>query len=250
MIERRKTESKSDAVRAEKNFHNSRAAKEDTASERLSYVYSSVADVLQVPVRMLEDQRGDVLEVGCYLGDNARYARSAHKYVGVDISDVAIERARKSNESAKFEFRCIDANKIEELGGSFDYVFGNGVLHHLDLNSFSDGLKLLMRPGSCGVFLEPMRGPFWLRWFRKLTPGLRTDDERPFDESSLNILRRHFDVRLEFHAVLRPLLPMAFLNADSVTRLASWLDKHIVKTDFGRALAWLVIITLRPKHEQ
>jgi len=193
------------------------------------------------------DQTGDVLEVGCYLGENAGKSSGAKRYVGIDISDVAIAKADKKFSDARTSFYCVDANYLERLEGQFDYVFGNGVLHHLELSKFSSGLSKKMREGASAVFMEPLEGPFWLRWFRMLTPWLRTEDEHPFDEGYMDILRENFVVKLEYFCFFRPLLPILFFNWRPVIQISARLDKLIMKTKFGRKNAWLVVISLSGK---
>ena len=232
-----------DASRSERDFHNLRADSEQSPSERLSYAYHSMADVLQIPTSRLPASGGAVLEVGCYLGENSVRASAADQYVGVDMSDRAIEKAIENYGSAKARFLCLDANHLERLDGQFDFVFGNGVIHHLDLDRFSAGLLEKMKPDSTAVFVEPMIGPVWLRLFRKLTPRLRTEDEHPLDERQIEVLRRYFEVRIEYFGVARPLLPMLFFNAGPVVRFAAWLDRQIMRTEVGRRYAWLIAMT-------
>lgn len=69
-------------IHAEREFHNRRAEQEDSASDRLSFVYCSMADVMEIPANGLAGVEGSVLEVGCYLGGNSTKAGDAGKVRG------------------------------------------------------------------------------------------------------------------------------------------------------------------------
>lgn len=238
-----------ETAQAEREFHNLRADVEESPGDRLSFAYHSMADVLQIPALRLSTTGGAVLEVGCYLGENSTRAVRADRYVGVDISDRAIKKAVARFGSAKATFLCLDANQLERLEGQFDFVFGNGVIHHLDLDRFSAGLLQKMKPDSTALFVEPMTGPPWLRLFRKFTPRLRTEDEHPLDESQIAVVRRYFDVHIEYFGLARPLLPMLFFNAGPVVNFSRWLDKQIMRTRLGRRNAWLIAMTFRVRGQ-
>jgi SAM-dependent methyltransferase len=74
-----------------------------------------------------------VLEIGCGLGtDGAQFAKAGADYTGVDLTDAAIDLARKNFEhnNLKGEFRVADAENLDFADESFDLVYSHGVLHH------------------------------------------------------------------------------------------------------------------------
>jgi ubiquinone/menaquinone biosynthesis C-methylase UbiE len=74
-----------------------------------------------------------VLEVGCGLGtDGAQYARAGADYTGVDLTEAAIELARRRFELFDLPgtFRTADAESLDFPSESFDLVYSHGVLHH------------------------------------------------------------------------------------------------------------------------
>lgn len=74
-----------------------------------------------------------VLEIGCGLGtDGAGFARAGADYTGVDLTDAAVELARKcfAVSGLDGEFCTADAEQLDFADESFDLVYSHGVLHH------------------------------------------------------------------------------------------------------------------------
>ncbi len=126
----------------------------------------------------------DVLEYGCGRGGAAfAITSTCRNVVGIDISQVAIARARElavqEKVSARATFQVMNAECLEFEDESFDLVCGTGILHHLDLpKAFSEIARVLGKRGTA-IFIEPMGHNPAIRLFRRLTPRLRTPDEHP-----------------------------------------------------------------------
>ncbi|MDQ2856730.1 MAG: class I SAM-dependent methyltransferase, partial [Acidobacteriota bacterium] len=74
-----------------------------------------------------------VLEIGCGLGtDGAQFAKAGADYTGVDLTEAAVELARKRFELFNLPgtFRTADAENLDFADESFDVVYSHGVLHH------------------------------------------------------------------------------------------------------------------------
>src|SRR4051812_38474303 len=74
-----------------------------------------------------------VLEIGCGLGtDGAQFARAGADYTGVDLTESAVELARRRFELFELagRFEVADAEGLEFADESFDVVYSHGVLHH------------------------------------------------------------------------------------------------------------------------
>ncbi len=74
-----------------------------------------------------------VLEIGCGLGtDGAQFAKSGADYTGVDLTDAAVELARRRFELFDLpgNFQTADAENLDFPDESFDLVYSHGVLHH------------------------------------------------------------------------------------------------------------------------
>jgi SAM-dependent methyltransferase len=141
---------------------------------------------LWAPVWKSMDLRGAaVLDFGCGDGHfSLRLASRGARVTGVDISPNLIERARAAckrmemNGSAP-QFAVADAQRTPFRDESFDYVVGNGALHHLDLEKAYAEIARLLRPGGKALFMEPMYHHPLLWMLRRLTPKTHTADERP-----------------------------------------------------------------------
>jgi SAM-dependent methyltransferase len=79
--------------------------------------------------------RGDVLDIGCGLGDNAIYlAQHGHSVTGLDISPTALITAerRASDAGVNVRFAVADATKLDGYTDAFDTVIDSGMFHCLD----------------------------------------------------------------------------------------------------------------------
>lgn len=110
---------------------------------------------------------------------------------------------------------------------------------------------MLKRDGRA-IFLEPLGLNPIVNLYRKLTPGSRTVDEKPFDEGDLQLLRslfpastfRYFGGFTLFNNLL------AALRLDT---LDGWLRPSLEQLDevvlnrlgFPQKLAWQVVATMR-----
>lgn len=229
-------------------FHDARIGTADE-TRKLGYAYASVRDVYaftNVPPDRLD---GSVLELGCFRGARASALDGfSGRFVGIDISQSAVDHCRALDLPSNFEFRVDNANVLATIpDGSIDYAFGDGVLHHLDLTMLGPALARKLSADGYARFIEPAQGNFMLRAFRKLTPQMRTPDEHPFDRASIELLQQHFRVAITHQALLRPLLPMLFFNSKRVTSAVRWVDTRLLANPLLQGQAWLLMIELR-KH--
>jgi SAM-dependent methyltransferase len=229
-------------------FHDARI---DSADERrnLGYAYASVKDVYAFTEVPPDRMDGSVLELGCFRGNRARALDGfSGRFVGIDISQSAVDRCNALGLPSNFEFRVDNANVLDTIqDGSVDYAFGDGVLHHLDLSMLAPALARKLSPGGYARFIEPAQGNVLVRAFRRLTPAMRTPDERPFDRVSFELLERHFKVRVTHQALVRPLLPMLLFNSRQAIRFSRWLDDWLLSYPSLQPQAWLLLIELRKR---
>lgn len=99
------------------------------------------------------------LEVGCGTGTNAVWlAGQGFAVTGVDVSPLAIERARHQAAAANVAGRFIvgDLLRTPELVGPFGFFFDRGVYHYLrtvDLPGYLRVLGQTLQPGATGLVL-------------------------------------------------------------------------------------------------
>jgi SAM-dependent methyltransferase len=99
-----------------------------------------------------------VVEVGCGIGiDGSRFVEGGVRYVGVDQSDVAVRTARRSFDMLGLKGAVVqgDATALPIASASVDFVYSNGVLHHIpDTAGAVREIHRILRPGGrCLVML-------------------------------------------------------------------------------------------------
>jgi 2-polyprenyl-3-methyl-5-hydroxy-6-metoxy-1,4-benzoquinol methylase len=107
-----------------------------------------------------QNRVNDILEIGCGLGDLSYFlaANSKNNVLGTDICVPFIDKAKLNYKLTNLEYMVMDFNYPEVLKGKkFDYIVGNGILHHLYYNLDSSLVKIknLLKEGGKIIFLEP-----------------------------------------------------------------------------------------------
>lgn len=102
----------------------------------------------------------NVLEIGCGTGKNA-YAiakKTGMKILGIDICVPFIENARREFVLSNLQFEVVDFNNPDHVKNrKFDYIIGNGILHHLyyNLDKALETLYALLNEHGKIIFMEP-----------------------------------------------------------------------------------------------
>ena len=98
-----------------------------------------------------------VLEIGCGLGtDGAQFARAGADYTGIDLTDAAVDLARKRFDLFQLTgtFRVADAEGLDFPDNSFDVVYSHGVLHHTpDTAGAIKEVHRVLKPGGRAVVM-------------------------------------------------------------------------------------------------
>jgi SAM-dependent methyltransferase len=98
-----------------------------------------------------------VLEVGCGLGtDGAQFAKAGADYTGIDLTDAAVDLARRRFALSNLpgSFRVADAERLDFPDNSFDLVYSHGVLHHTpDTAGAIREIHRVLRPGGRAVIM-------------------------------------------------------------------------------------------------
>src|SRR6185437_7441316 len=125
-----------------------------------------------------------VLEIGCGLGtDGAQFAKAGAEYTGVDLTEAAIELARKRFElfGLAGEFQVADAENLNVPNQSFDVVYSHGVLHHTpNIVAAVQEIHRVLRPGGRAIVMLYHRGSYnyrvGIRVLRRAGAGLLKSD--------------------------------------------------------------------------
>ena len=106
----------------------------------------------------------NVLEIGCGTGEIAYFIAKKAKanVIGTDICLPFIEKCRQEYSAPNLSFEVLDFNdakSIKKVIGDkkFDYIIGNGILHHLfyGLDESLANINKLLAVGGKMIFLEP-----------------------------------------------------------------------------------------------
>jgi SAM-dependent methyltransferase len=139
-----------------------------------------------------------VLDLGCGHGMAAAVlARRGARVTALDLSAGYLGEARRraAANGAAVDFVQADGERLPFAGGTFDRVWGNAILHHLDLGVAGRELRRVLAPGGVAVFCEPWGENPLLAWARRRLPypgKERTPDERPLRGRDLRRLRESF----------------------------------------------------------
>jgi len=153
----------------------------------------------------LGDLRGRAaLDYGCGHGMAAvAMARAGAHVTAFDLSPGYVQEARERAAANGVRVECVtaDGEELPFARATFDAVWGNAILHHLDLAKAGRELKRVLKPGGVAVFCEPWGGNPLLGFARRRLPYPgkdRTPDEQPLTGRDLRPLRdtfRTLDVR-------------------------------------------------------
>lgn len=138
-----------------------------------------------------------LLDLGCGAGETSVYfAKRGAKVTALDISPemVALGRSLAARHKTAVDFMTGAAEKLPFPDGSFDAVFCNGVLHHVDLLPALHEVRRVLRPGGKAAFIEPLKHNPLIGLYRRLAGESRTPTERPLGFADIQRMRQVFPV--------------------------------------------------------
>lgn len=178
----------------------------------------------------------------------------AKEVVGIDISDVSVEVSKKKAQEAgvgdKCRFFVMDAENLTFENGSFDVVWGSGILHHLDLEKAYREIARVLKPDGVAIFTEGLRHNPAIQAYRRRTPNLRTPHEvdHILGKPEIFLARKYFKkVNLVGCFYLFTLLAAPFRSSmifGPLLKALETIDKIILKIPGLRWLAWMAVFEL------
>lgn len=237
----------------ERDFHDARFANGDgsRAADRFYAINEASVRYYKQSIEAVPPG-ATMLDYGCGAGAHAALhaAQHGHRVTAIDISPVAIERARQAAErkgvADRIDFRLEDANALTVESSCFDLVCGLGVIHHLQLVPALREVARVTRPSGAAVFVEPLGHNPLINWYRRRTPDQRSEDEHPLVLSDLDVLGSQFaSVEITYFHLLG-LLALPFVanrRFRGVVRRLDTADRLLFRTP-ARRWAWMAGIRL------
>ena len=203
--------------------------------------------------RLTESALGKrVLEIGSGAGENALALSScARRVSGIDLSDVAVEIARRKARELKINnvaFEAMNAEHMDFPANTFDIVCGGAILHHLALEEAYSEIARVMDPAGRALFIEPLGYNPFINLYRRLTPKLRTPDEHPLVERDLALARTFFgrvDIRYYYLMTLLALPIARNRFGQRAVQSLNAVDRVLFRwLPVLRRYAWIMVIEL------
>jgi ubiquinone/menaquinone biosynthesis C-methylase UbiE len=244
-------------LRSERDFHDRQAqARAHVLRPRdlpfADDAYLDHASWIRPAVNRLGDVRGlNVLDLGCGHGmASIVLARRGARVTACDLSLGYLReaQARAAANGVAAQWALADGERLPFADLVFDRIWGNAILHHLDLRVAAGELQRVLRPGGIAVFCEPWGENRWLRWARGSMPypgKERTRDEDPLACRHLTELRRSFP---QMEVTGHQLLSMAsrVLGAGRLSATLARCDSHVLaRWPHLQRYCRYVVLTLR-----
>ncbi len=180
--------------------------------------------------------RLDILEIGCGTGELSSMIaqRTNHQVLGIDICESFIHQARSDYKHPSLQFQVMDFHNSDPLvTKKFDYILGNGILHHLyaNLDDALESIRDLLKNHGKIMFIEPnIYNPYCFLIFRT-TPFFRNmarlePGEMAFSRKHIaRLLKRHAfqEIVVEYRDFLLPNTPAFLIRV--IIALGSVLEK-------------------------
>jgi 2-polyprenyl-3-methyl-5-hydroxy-6-metoxy-1,4-benzoquinol methylase len=153
---------------------------------RLERRAAAIVDEMLLPTAPQARNRIRILELGCGMGELAYQLAvlTDAQVTGIDLSTRFVDEARALHKHERLTFIVGDLSRMTPSADfeKYNYIVGNGILHHLyhDLDSFLPVLASWLAPGGRLIFWEPnLINPYVylifsfsaLRRMAKLEPG-------------------------------------------------------------------------------
>jgi SAM-dependent methyltransferase len=230
-----------DRLSAEQAFHDHQAQQRAATFARQpgDFVFADAAYLdHETWIRPAFAQLGDlihrpVLDFGCGHGMAAvALARRGARVTAFDLSHGYLEEARRRACANGVTIRFVQANgeRLPFADSTFDRIWGNAVLHHLDLGIAARELYRVLRPQGIAVFCEPWGENPFLNWARRCLPyhgKERTPDEQPLRDRDLGPLRQIF-ARVEVRGYQLLSMARRVLRRGRLTLGLDWCDAWLL----------------------
>ena len=177
----------------------------------------------------------EVLDLGCGHGMAAIvFARAGARVSALDLSAgylAEAQRRAEANGVSGIQWVQGDAEHLPFADNRFDRIWGNAILHHLDVSRIGAEIARVLRPGGLAVFCEPWGENPVLEMARRWLPYPgkdRTADERPLRSAQVEALRERFP-HLETEGYQLLSMARRVLGHGHLSRGLAWCDARLLR---------------------
>ncbi len=195
-----------DRLRSEQQFHDEQAAERaEFFAENPNRLLVSDEEYLdhETWIRPAMAQLGDVrgkriLDYGCGHGmASIVLARRGATVIAFDLSLGYLQEVQRRADVNQVSISTIqaDGEGLPFADNTFDGIWGNAVLHHLNIEKAGLEIARVLKPNGIAVFCEPWGGNPIVNWARARLAYRekdRTPDEMPLRQSDVTKLRTLF----------------------------------------------------------
>lgn len=138
-----------------------------------------------------------LLNLGCGAGEEAVYfAKKRANVWAVDISSEMLKLGKKLEKkfylTDKIIFKKENAENLTFSDESFDFVFGNSIIHHVSVNDAAQETHRVLIKGGKAVFIEPLAYNPLINFYRNMANIVRTPHEHPLKFTDIEVFKRYF----------------------------------------------------------
>ena len=228
----------------EKEFHNKLQSKSKGRFENIFYkaIYNANEDFFNY--LKINSVNSNILDYGCGIGQSLQEVIKFNpkKIVGIDISEVSIQKAKDSiqKSNSNIELLVDNCEKTKFNDNSFDIIYGSGILHHLDISLCLKEMYRLLKPGGRFLFIEPLGTNPLINFYRKLTPKSRSKDEHPLINDDFELIKKNFyKLRIKYYGFFTlyksPKKSFTF-------KILKKVDQFLFRFNIFKKFAWSVLI--------
>ncbi|MEO7523339.1 MAG: methyltransferase domain-containing protein [Ferruginibacter sp.] len=180
-----------------------------------------------------------LLEIGCGTGFLSYFIaqKTGMHVLGSDLCVPFIEEAKAKYSLSNLSYDTLDFNKAAgNIDNKFDYIIGNGILHHLyyNMDEVLFNLKVLLNTRGKIIFMEPnIYNPYVATIFKNKTLRRWANlepDEMAFSADFIKkkLASKQFsNIKIEYKDFLLPGIPRIMVSPS--IKIGNVLEKTLVK---------------------
>jgi 2-polyprenyl-3-methyl-5-hydroxy-6-metoxy-1,4-benzoquinol methylase len=188
-----------DRARRERDFFNQHSDPEKIRDQLLMVASEPDAIPREIAAQFPSLAGKCVCDVGCGYGVlSAYFAKKGARVFAFDVAETNVKLAERATQVNRVRDRVslqvMQGECLAFADNTFDLVFGNAVLHHLDTVVSAREIRRILKPGGVAIFREPLGENRLLEWARGCSwrSQRHTPDEHSLRYADVETLRTVF----------------------------------------------------------